>query len=286
MLGDGYGKIFKQIYAGTLRSNWKALITFEQMIVLCGPDGVIDMPPEVLHNITGIPLDIILDGIAALESPDPRSRSPEHEGRRILRLDSHRDWGWQIVNHQFYRDLASREEQREGARQRKQRQREREKNLSNQASHDMSQDVTGSPACHGTQTHTHTHTQTHITGSEPIGSPPVIMLPLNDKSEYPITEAQLDEFKNLYPSVDVMQALRDMRGWCIANPTKRKTKTGIMRFVTAWLSKEQNRGGQQHGTRQQTDNSVPARIERARQQSGCTDGAINGTASRVDEARH
>lgn len=116
MLGDGYGKIFKQIYAGTLRSDWKALITFEQMIVLCTPDGVFDMPPEVLHNITGIPLDIILDGIKTLESPDQRSRSAESEGRRIVRLDDHRDWGWRIVNHRYYRDLASREEKREADR--------------------------------------------------------------------------------------------------------------------------------------------------------------------------
>lgn len=116
MLGDGYGKIFKQIYAGTLRADWKALITFEQMIVLCTPDGIFDMPPEVLHNITGIPLDLIQDGLKTLESPDPRSRSPENDGRRIVRLDEHRDWGWQIVNHKFYRDLASREEKREADR--------------------------------------------------------------------------------------------------------------------------------------------------------------------------
>ena len=32
-----------------------------------------------------------------------------------------------------------------------------------------------------------------------------------------------------------------MKGWCDSNPTKRKTRRGIKRFVNAWLSKEQDR---------------------------------------------
>lgn len=158
MLCDGYGKIFKQIYAGTLRSDWKALITFEQMIVLCTPDGIFDMPPEVLHNITGIPLDIIQDGIKTLESPDHRSRSPDFDGRRIVRLDEHRDWGWSIVNHRYYRDLASREEKREADRTRIAAKRAAEKDNKNKDVADcrgVSQVSRMSP----TQTQTHTQTQ-------------------------------------------------------------------------------------------------------------------------------
>lgn len=82
-------------------------------------------------------------------------------------------------------------------------------------------------------------------GPEPALPAPVpaITLPLVDKSEFPITEAQVLEFRELYPAVDVMAQLREMRGWCIGNPTKKKTKAGILRFVTSWLAKEQDRGG-------------------------------------------
>lgn len=31
-----------------------------------------------------------------------------------------------------------------------------------------------------------------------------------------------------------------MRGWSLANPKKRKTKGGIMRFANAWLAKVQD----------------------------------------------
>lgn len=73
-------------------------------------------------------------------------------------------------------------------------------------------------------------------------APPIITLTLNDKTEYPVTEEQVEEWTNLYPAVDVMQELRKMKGWLDANPTKRKTKNGIKRFINGWLAKEQDKG--------------------------------------------
>ena len=73
--------------------------------------------------------------------------------------------------------------------------------------------------------------------------PPVISFILNDKSQYPIRQAQVDEWRGLYPAVDIMQELRKMAGWLDANPSKRKTKRGILRFVNGWLAREQDKGG-------------------------------------------
>ena len=73
--------------------------------------------------------------------------------------------------------------------------------------------------------------------------PPVITIPLNTGEEYPITQGYILELSKLYPAVDVMQELRAMKGWCDANPKKRKTASGIKRFINAWISKVQNRGG-------------------------------------------
>ncbi len=72
---------------------------------------------------------------------------------------------------------------------------------------------------------------------------PVISLTLNDKSEYAVSDEQVEEWTKLFPAVDVIQELRKMKGWLDANPSKRKTKSGILRFVNNWLSKEQDRGG-------------------------------------------
>lgn len=74
-----------------------------------------------------------------------------------------------------------------------------------------------------------------------VGSPQVVSLTLNDGSEYGITQDQIDKWVPLYPAVDVMQELRAMKGWLDSNPKKRKTKTGILRFVNGWLSRAQDK---------------------------------------------
>ncbi len=76
-----------------------------------------------------------------------------------------------------------------------------------------------------------------------LSSEPIIKIPLNDGTEYDVTEETYKEFCNLFPAVDVMQELRNMRGWSLSNPKKRKTRSGVMRFMNTWLSKEQDRGG-------------------------------------------
>lgn len=74
--------------------------------------------------------------------------------------------------------------------------------------------------------------------------PVVIALTLNTGAQYPVTEAFACQMQSLYPAVNVAQELRAMCGWLLANPTKRKTKTGITRFINSWLAKCQDRGGQ------------------------------------------
>ena len=72
---------------------------------------------------------------------------------------------------------------------------------------------------------------------------PVITLPLNDGSEYGVTQREAEEYAALYPSVDILQELRGMRGWCLNNAKRRKTRNGIRRFMNSWLSRVQDRGG-------------------------------------------
>ena len=78
-------------------------------------------------------------------------------------------------------------------------------------------------------------------------APPVISLPLNDGTFFDVSENDRAKWSQLYPNVDVLQQLRNMAGWCDANPTKRKTRSGIKRFITTWLAKEQDRGEHRRG---------------------------------------
>ena len=114
-----YGKLFSQMYDGTLgtKGPWEALVTFQQMVILADQHGFVDMTPEALSRRTTIPLEIVQKGIQTLLEPDPASRSPDEDGRRIVPIDADRPWGWRIVNYLHYRRIRSEEERREYHRQ-------------------------------------------------------------------------------------------------------------------------------------------------------------------------
>jgi hypothetical protein len=70
------------------------------------------MTQEAIARRTNVPENIIRLGLDELMKPDPKSRSKVAKGRRILLIDSHRDWGWRIVNYQHYRKLRDDESRR------------------------------------------------------------------------------------------------------------------------------------------------------------------------------
>jgi hypothetical protein len=259
-----YTKVFRQIYDGTLADNWQALITFQQLLVLADEAGVVDMTVAAIHRITGIPVEILDAGIAALEAPDHGSRTPDMEGRRIVRLDEHRDWGWFLVNFRKYRQMVSKEEKKEADRQRINNKRHggnvnenidvaecRELSLGVAGCSDVSQsvaDVAHAEAEAEAEAEADTEAKKKKHASSPSASLPTILtLTLNDKSEFSITEPMLTAFREGYPAVDVIGELRKVKVWCTTNPEKRKTRRGVLSFVNRWLSKAQDAGGMYRG---------------------------------------
>lgn len=90
---------------------------------------------------------------------------------------------------------------------------------------------------------------------EPLPAPPEAdceSIPLNDGTEWKPPADLFAEWERLYPGVDVRQKIRDMRGWCLSNPTRRKTRRGVQAFVTGWLSREQNKAPAQPQAKRKT----------------------------------
>ena len=106
-----FAKVFTQIFDSSIAENHLTRLVFTDLLTLCDATGIVDMTHEAIARRTNVPIETVKAAIAELESPDPRSRTPDKEGRRIERLDEHRDWGWQIVNYVTFRNTAS-EEQR------------------------------------------------------------------------------------------------------------------------------------------------------------------------------
>lgn len=135
-----YGKIFTSIWDGSLYGQLEATATLMALVTLCNADGVIDMTPEAISGRTGWPIEFVRKGIEQLEQPDSRSRTGDHDGRRLVRLDEHRTWGWLIVNYTKYREKKDLDTARDQNRERVRRFREREKQVTD--SNDPSRNVT------------------------------------------------------------------------------------------------------------------------------------------------
>jgi hypothetical protein len=81
--------------------------------------------------------------------------------------------------------------------------------------------------------------------------PPVVQIPLVDGSEFDVLPSKVAEWSVAFPAVDVPQKLRQMRTWCVANPTRRKTRRGVEAFIVKWLGNDQDSGrnkGSTNGT--------------------------------------
>ena len=108
-----FAKVFEQIFDSSISEEFLVRFVFEDLLVLADADGRVDKTPEAIARRTNVPIDIVRDGIEKLSQPDPRSRSPKFEGRRLVPIDDHRDWGWVIVNYPEYRKMRDEESRRE-----------------------------------------------------------------------------------------------------------------------------------------------------------------------------
>jgi hypothetical protein len=69
----------------------------------------------------------------------------------------------------------------------------------------------------------------------------VELIPLEGGREYAVLQEWFDELERLYPAVDATQTFREIRAWCLANPSRRKTARGVRRFINQWFASEQRR---------------------------------------------
>jgi len=68
-----------------------------------------------------------------------------------------------------------------------------------------------------------------------------IHLPLLEEGQYhEVSIDKVNEYKRLYPNLDVEQELRSMYAWLDADPKRKKTKKGIARFINGWLQRSLN----------------------------------------------
>ncbi len=185
---------------------------------------------NVVHRAI-VPLEKAEEALKALESPDPNSADPDHEGRRIERVPG----GWLVLNAPKYRELATREKIRESNRNRAQAFRDRKRN----------DRVTPRNVSSCNQSKSDQSIKTSCAElDEPASAPPVFLLPCKGKGpqECPVSSEQVREWADAFPAVDVLAELKKAKAWLNANPTRGKTHRGMAKFIVGWLTREQDKG--------------------------------------------
>lgn len=64
-----------------------------------------------------------------------------------------------------------------------------------------------------------------------------ISVTLKNGTEHPITEEQVNFWKETYPLVDVPETLKRIKSYFIAKPEKRKTPRGIVGCIDSWIAR-------------------------------------------------
>ena len=69
----------------------------------------------------------------------------------------------------------------------------------------------------------------------------VELIPMVGGEFFEVRQSLVAEMERLYPAVDIPGTLKQIRGWCLGNPTRLKTPRGIRRFILGWCSRDQDR---------------------------------------------
>lgn len=66
---------------------------------------------------------------------------------------------------------------------------------------------------------------------------------LKDGTDYEVQTEDILRWQKTYKDIDVYLELDKMESWCIDYPQKRKTRSGVKKFINGWLNRANEKGG-------------------------------------------
>lgn len=119
-----YGKIFASTFSGSMFGKGPEVFAVWSYVIANAVDSRVELNPRMLAAIIGTTPAKIEEAIEFLCHPDPESRNPDHEGRRLVRDGQYQ---FLVVSHRIYRGMKDEDERRayNARRQRESRDRKR-----------------------------------------------------------------------------------------------------------------------------------------------------------------
>lgn len=100
-----------------------------------------------------------------------------------------------------------------------------------------------------------------------------------------LREDMLLNLKDLYPGIDVILECKKANAWIENNPLRRKTASGMPRFLNSWMERAQNRrGGFIPPTTTNKESEILEALNQSKQRRLLADAAIN-TARESSDSR-
>ena len=123
-----YAKIFAQMFTGSMYgAGPQRFVVWVYAVVKMSHNYTVELNPAILAHTIGMTFEEAEVAIEWLCSPDPKSRTPDYEGRRLIH-----DGGfmYSVVNGPKYKAIRSEDDRREYFRMKKREERERKRKLS------------------------------------------------------------------------------------------------------------------------------------------------------------
>jgi hypothetical protein len=117
---------------------------------------------------------------------------------------------------------------------------------------------------------TETENPSPVPASDPSEEKIILTFPVVGKGakEWHLLEAKLVDFREAFPSLDVIAECRKALCWINANPDRKKTARGMGKFLYSWLSRSQDSGRAAKPVAEavETDEQKRERIRREREE--------------------
>jgi hypothetical protein len=119
---SGYSKLFSSIIHSTVwREPDHIRLVWITMLAMKDRDGMVEASIPGLADAARVGIPQCEEALLRLSSPDPYSRTPNYEGRRISDVPG----GWEILNHEIYQEKDSPEDRNRKNAEKQKRYRER-----------------------------------------------------------------------------------------------------------------------------------------------------------------
>ena len=127
-MSDGYTKLFADIVDSSIwEEHAEIRVVWVTLLALSNADGLVRGSVGWLAGKSKVSVDRTSEALRKFEAPDPRSRTPDNDGRRIESVGD----GWLILNYLHFRDRLSSDPIAIATRERVKRHRERYQALRN-----------------------------------------------------------------------------------------------------------------------------------------------------------